>query len=123
VLFGGIHCLAWYGDFPTVAELWLWRSAALAVTALPCFALAAVYVDQPVTFSDLLQQAFNTSAGNLSRLRSLLIALFQFSNLLIIPLLYTVARMMLLIQAFMQLRALPPSAYHTVQWTTFIPHI
>jgi hypothetical protein len=38
-------------------------------------------------------------------------------------LLYVVARVVLLVQAFMTLRSLPPGAYQTVHWTTFIPHI
>ncbi|KAK0229392.1 hypothetical protein EDD85DRAFT_776670 [Armillaria nabsnona] len=36
---------------------------------------------------------------------------------------YIVARIMLIILAVLQLRSLPPLAFHTVQWITYIPHI
>ena len=39
LIFGGLHCLAWNFDFPTHAELMLWRVASLATSALPSFAL------------------------------------------------------------------------------------
>ena len=39
LIFGGLHCLAWNFDFPTNAELVLWRVASLATSALPSFAL------------------------------------------------------------------------------------
>ena len=39
LIFGGLHCLAWNFDFPTEAELVLWRVASLATSTLPSFAL------------------------------------------------------------------------------------
>ena len=37
--------------------------------------------------------------------------------------LYIIARVVTLVLAFTPLRDLPPGAYETVHWTTFIPHI
>ena len=37
--------------------------------------------------------------------------------------LYIIARAVTLILAFTSLRDLPPGAYETVHWTTFIPHV
>ena len=37
--------------------------------------------------------------------------------------LYVLSRVALLVIAFMSLRSLPPGAYETVHWTTFIPHV
>jgi hypothetical protein len=110
VFFGGIHCVAWHGDFPTFTELWLWRGAALAVTVLPCFALLTLY-------------QWDTVNREMRSGSDILLGLFVLFSTFVVPLLYTAARMILLVQAFMQLRALPPSAYQTVRWTTFIPHI
>ncbi|KAK0475640.1 hypothetical protein EDD18DRAFT_1089669, partial [Armillaria luteobubalina] len=36
---------------------------------------------------------------------------------------YIVARIILIILAFLQLRSLPLAAFCTIQWTTYIPHI
>ena len=38
-------------------------------------------------------------------------------------LLYMIARAVTLVLAFTSLRDLPPGAYETVHWTTFIPHV
>ncbi len=37
--------------------------------------------------------------------------------------LYIVARITLIILAFLQLRSLPPLAFCAVEWTTYIPHM
>ena len=37
--------------------------------------------------------------------------------------LYVIARAVTLVLAFTSLRDLPPGAFNTVHWTTFIPHI
>ena len=37
--------------------------------------------------------------------------------------LYIIARAVTLVLAFTSLRELPPGAYETVHWTTFIPHV
>jgi hypothetical protein len=36
---------------------------------------------------------------------------------------YVLSRVALLVIALMSLRSLPPGAYETVHWTTFIPHV
>ena len=41
----------------------------------------------------------------------------------LLPVLYIVAQAVTVVLAFTSLRALPPTAYETVHWTTFIPHI
>ena len=38
-------------------------------------------------------------------------------------LLYVIARVVTLVLAFTSLRELPPGAFDTVHWTTFIPHV
>ena len=37
--------------------------------------------------------------------------------------LYIIAWVVTLVLAFMSLRDLPPGAYKTIHWTTFIPHV
>jgi hypothetical protein len=35
VVFGAIHCIAWFFDFPSHTELFLWRLSSAAITAVP----------------------------------------------------------------------------------------
>ena len=98
-IFGGIHCLAWSEHFPSLAETWLWRSSALTVTCLPTLAAVVLILQYKFGF-DSEDRLFPT-----------------------VSIFYAIARVILLVQAFALLRSLPLSAYQTVEWTTFIPHI
>ena len=58
---------------------------------------------------------FDTAAGT--------IACIAILSLFPAGLLYILARVFTLVLAFTSLRELPPGAFDTVHWTTFIPHI
>ncbi|KAK7435349.1 hypothetical protein VKT23_019700 [Stygiomarasmius scandens] len=104
VLFGGIHCIPWSFAFPTHTEQILWRVCALAVTAFPFVFPTFLVPGMKGWFGD-----FKEAVG--------------IFTLIILPLLYISARFTLIVLAFMELRALSPDAYKTVEWTTLIPHI
>ena len=101
VCFGAIHCIAWGFSFPTHAELLMWRVSCVAITAVP------IYIPLVLPLGIWL--------ANMD------------TFLLFIPLsggiLYIIARAVTLVLAFASLRDLPPGAYETVHWTTFIPHV
>ena len=104
VCFGEIHCIAWGFSFPTYAELLMWRVSCVAITAVP------VYI------------SLGSALGNF------LAALGSGDTVLFFcPLsggiFYILARAITLVLAFTSLRDLPPGAYETVHWTTFIPHL
>ena len=101
-IFGGIHCVAWSFQFPSYAEQLLWRIASLSITCVP---MVMVFIDRS---PDWLQNVLDLPV----------IILFFVS-----PVLYVLSRVALLVIAFMSLRSLPPGAYETVHWTTFIPHV
>jgi hypothetical protein len=102
-IFGAIHCIAWSFDFPSPTEQLLWRISSLAITSVPVLSLV---IPQMLRFDwgEFVEWVLTGI--------SLLPAMF-----------YIVARVTLLVIAFTTLRSLPPDAYHTVNWTTFIPHI
>jgi hypothetical protein len=103
-VFGGIHCLAWPFGMPSEAEKVLWRVTACLITTIPLpFALAVAATDN----------------GGVFRSRYGLIQPFIAGTLV----LYAIARLSLLVQAFVLLRTLPEGAYTEVQWTSYIPHI
>lgn len=104
-IFGAVHCAAWSFDFPTQTEQILWRVSSLCITCLPWPLLA-----------------FTLIVG-VKRPRSgwLIVALRATGY--VGTFIYVVSRVALLVQAFISLRSLPPRAYETVRWTSFIPHV
>ena len=106
VCFGAIHCIAWHFSFPTHAELLMWRISSVAITALPIYITLGFYLG-----GGLIE--VNDKIG-------VTIALFSGISA---GILYILARAVTLVLAFISLRDLPPGAYETVHWTTFIPHV
>ncbi|KAK0229409.1 hypothetical protein EDD85DRAFT_974646, partial [Armillaria nabsnona] len=95
-IFGAFHCAAWSFYFPSHAEMVLWRYASM--TVLVGLVVAFLPTGHLLIFIFTLLTRTGTVA-------------------------YIVARIILIVLAFMQLRFLPPLAFHTVQWTTYLPHI
>ncbi|KAF8892765.1 hypothetical protein CPB85DRAFT_1200416, partial [Mucidula mucida] len=112
VVFGGLHCLAWNSPFPTLLESFLWRTSALMVTILPAL-YPCIYI--PLQRYHAVGQDASFSIF-LLRITTIIRPHF------FIPFLYVFARLSLVTLSFTALRDLPPSAYQTVQWTSFIPH-
>ena len=106
-VFGGIHCIGWFFNFPSSAEAMLWRVSSAVLTGI-----AFVF---PILFffvSFLL-------ASNSSDLQER----FAFAFFIIMLLVYVVSRLLLLVEAFISLRHLTPGMLALVKWTSFIPHI
>ena len=107
VCFGAIHCIAWFFSFPTHAELLIWRISSVAITAVPIYMPSMVLLGSWLENMDLDRPA---------------VTVYLFS---LVPAgtLYIIARAATLVLASLSLRDLPPGAYETVHWTTFIPHV
>jgi hypothetical protein len=99
MVFGGTHCIRWSFDFPSHTEQLLWRISSISITRIP---LGYVVI--------------HMSPGRLDTL--LLIKLF-----VLLSFLYILSRVLLLVVSLTALRSLPSSAFQTVEWTTFLPHI
>ena len=103
VCFGAIHCIAWAFQFPTHTELLMWRISSVAITAVPIYIFLGIFLAAWVDNAD--------------------ISVTEVILFLPPSILYIFARAVTLVLAFTSLRNLPPGAYETVHWTTFIPHI
>jgi hypothetical protein len=104
VVFGGIHCVAWSFAFPSETEQLLWRIFSIAITGFPL-----AYVGIESTHDQLDDD---------NPVKTIL-----FVTLFLLTLLYPISRILLLVLSLTTLRSLPPSAYQTVQWTNFLPHV
>ncbi|KZP03661.1 hypothetical protein FIBSPDRAFT_844729 [Athelia psychrophila] len=102
MVFGVVHCAAWSYVFPSLAERWMWRVCAIAIAAIPLPMAAAFAVSNPFGGRPGYIVVFCMALG---------------------ALLYISARILLLVLSFTTLRHLPLSAFQTVQWTMWIPHI
>ena len=107
-VFGGIHCVGWFFNFPSSAEAMLWRVSSAVLTGI------AILLPIVITFVFFLSQLINS--GSLQKY-------FATTVLSIIVLVYVVSRLILLVEAFISLRHLTPGMLALVTWTSFIPHI
>jgi hypothetical protein len=102
-IFGIIHCIAWTADFPSTSEMWMWRLCALLVAVIPpilgFFALLAFIAKADRILDRILE--------------SILVATV---------LIYIIARLFLIILAFIALRSLPLGAFIALDWSGYIPH-
>ena len=107
VCFGAIHCISWGFSFPTHAELLMWQILCVAITAVPIYITLGYFC------------AARLEKMNLDKF------VMPVALISILPavLLYILARAITLVLAFTSLRGLPPGAYETIHWTTFIPHV
>jgi hypothetical protein len=115
VVFGTIHCIAWFFDFPSHTERLLWRLSSVAITAVPALlSLSLVFA--------YLQDRYEDAGPYLLSLGILFSGIPLFLSPLL-GLLYVAARITTLVLACMNLASLPPGAFQAVHWTTLIPHL
>jgi hypothetical protein len=114
-IFGAIHCVAWWFQFPSVTEQKLWRFCAAVITCTPLFYLV-------LGFIVLVIYLFPERPSDRQGLHNILMSVFTF--VVALPgVLYFLSRLILVALALASLRSLPPGAFQTVSWANFIPHI
>jgi len=115
VVFGGIHCIAWFFHFRSHAELFLWRLSSVAITAVPTFLSLVLVLWYFINKYEDAKPVFVQILTVLASIPWLLMPL--------LGLLYVAARITTLVLACMNLASLPPGAFQAVHWTTLIPHL
>lgn len=121
-IFGGIHCIAWVTQFPTVIEEWAWKASALSVTILP-----SLFALHWITYSWYSyapsSPSFEISISGAAALVKYVFFVTSSLRLGLMFSVYVVARISLLVLPFISLRALPISAYVDISWTNIVPHV
>ena len=103
VIFGGIHCIGWFFNFPSGEEAMLWRVSSAILTGIAFLLPLLCY---------LIDKAFPVIFRWLGLITAVLAIIA-----------YVVSRLLLLVEAFISLRQLTPGMLTLVKWTSFIPHI
>lgn len=104
-LFGAIHVASWNITLPSNLELWMWRASSIY-----CLMAGVIVVAIGVPMdSDRLPSSVET-------------CLFYLLYFVMFPI-YVLTRIYMIVEVFLSLRALPRSAFESVQWSSFIPHI
>ena len=110
IIYGGIHLAAWDYPFASKTEQWLWKIACLAtIGTMPIHALIRTIWDhlhiKEERFPEIMWQILWWS---------LFIARMGF---------YGLARLYIVVEAFISLRHVPIGAYATIPWVQAIPHV
>jgi hypothetical protein len=105
--YGGIHMSVWHYEFPTEKERWLWRASSIAVAAFGWFLSIFLFliIDENIGMDE-------DTAGVV-----LILVIF------VVTLLCAAARVFIVVESFLSLRAVPIGVYATLAWTNYIPHI
>ena len=108
-VFNAAHVASWNIRLLSNVEQWLWRASAVY-----CFA-SGVWVVVGLPLDDLYRKWF--PKPSYTAFSTMKISFSVASSL------YIIARIFMIVEVFLSLRALPASAYESVQWSSFIPHI
>jgi len=119
MIFGGIHCIGMSFDFPSHAEQNLWRISSIAITGIPY-----LWGSGLIFIRGLVDPRFRASivTGPQINENSVIFRCLLFVHTLC-TFLYIASRFLLLVLSFTTLRSLPSSAFQTVEWTMFLPHL
>ena len=121
--FGSIHIASWQTAFPTSVEMMLWRAATLTIIGAPLIygipMIVAVFLYPSVRKTGYIQR--QKTPCYLVALAKIYQIVWMF--IYILPAIYIMARLFLLVEAVLSLRGLPTSAFLTISWTKYVPHI
>lgn len=108
-LFGAVHFTSWDFALLSHVERWLWRASMV-------FCCTVGIIVWQLKFLSLILWNFDYISG---KTRDAIFVLTVSSALI----LYSMIRLFMSFEVFFSLRALPRSAYESVQWSSFLPHI
>ncbi|KAJ7315433.1 hypothetical protein DFH08DRAFT_972128 [Mycena albidolilacea] len=113
-VFGAIHCAAWNTDFPTTAEMRIWRSSSVVIVTVP----VVLFLDALLGFNLEGETEFILGETGLAFALTIAEMVFYGSSLM-----YIAARLILIVLPVAELRSLLPPVFMDVDWSAYIPHI
>jgi hypothetical protein len=139
LLFTAIHVAGWNFDFPTNIERLLWRISSLLLFGITVafwfFETIASWTRlgrwKTIYLYVINREGLERHRRNMTRKQTLqpkrrmseLPVLWEFITITPMAIIYGVARLYLIAEAFAELRDINASAYVNVEWTNFIPHV
>jgi hypothetical protein len=121
----GIHLVAWRFAFPSRAEQLLWRIATFILLGLSAVYFTAVVASNYFARS-FARRFLKVESSEFHAPLELAYRLPRWVACLVhIPffLAYAVARLYIIVEGFCHLRAMSETAYETVKWENFLPHL
>ena len=111
MIFGSVHLASWNSRLPSTIELWMWRGSSLY-----CVIFAAVFA-----FISALRVIVMRRRMRWRMKRTLQMAM---GKIFIYGLrFYIIIRIYMIVEVLISLRALPASAFQSIQWSSFLPHV
>jgi len=104
-VFGAFHFITWSFSMPTVTELWMWRSASIALTSIPL--LVPLCIQAGVLF----KRHFEFISGLVGALGEVLLIL------------HPIVRLVIAVDSVVLLRSLPDTAFLVLSWSDAIPSL
>ncbi len=128
-----LHFIAWNFTFPTRIESILWRVACITIIGTSFILLACeTYQDghRLGRWDRWYVKLFPKKSGGLQRMNTMekrrreqeFIPLWEVIIMSPVTMMYTLARVYIVVEVFVSLRSLPVGAFDSVQWSDFIPH-
>ncbi|CAG8971201.1 hypothetical protein HYALB_00010574 [Hymenoscyphus albidus] len=115
--YGAVHIAAWNDHFPTSAKKYLWQISAIYIAASGLLWLLINLAAHTFRYID---EYWDTVLALRAHWTNYLVLGFLCS---ICGIAYAVARIFLVVEAFISIRKLPVAAYETPDWTQNIPHL
>lgn len=109
--YGGLHVAAWNEYFPSEGERICWIISSLAISSSGIFFWLYFLAKQSIESIDI-------AGTRLSRNRAL-----SFVGQYVMAPLFVLARLFLVVEAFVSLRRVPKEVYQTPEWSNYFPHL
>jgi len=113
VVYGGVHLTALHFDFPSLVEAKLWLASSIyTMASLPVWIMVGTV---PNVLCTERRKRHSCAGFILDVMKALLFAVALLG--------YVLARMYLVVESFISLRAQPIGVYWTPSWLQMIPHV